>query len=378
MRLKKMHQRSGGQAPPSAVATAREWARAYEGWINGKPMIELYEEESLYVRKKPESLDRKGYWKFAYFMEVSSPVGYLLRIPRGRVLGIYGAIISPDNKLLIDLSFEYTGLAVNRHSALTAAALPSVTRTSETVAVLCSGAAINYYYWLIDVVSRYRFFVRSGIPIDKYAVPSLSKPYQRETLKLLGIPEERIIEMKADTHIEASALIVPSMQCYTGAPPREASMYVRDLFLKRLPIPSTGIRRMYISRREASYRMVTNEDDVINLLKRYDFHVVQLEKLSVTEQIQLFRSADVIVAPHGAGLANTIFCSPGTKVVEIFCPGYINPLYWKLSDYHDVDYYYLLGEGEVPLDYVDPFHLVGDISVDIERLQAILEPLLGG
>jgi capsular polysaccharide biosynthesis protein len=256
--------------------------------------------------------------------------------------------------------------------------LPPVTRTSETVAVLCSGAASNYYYWLIDVISRYRFIRRSGIPIDKYAVPPFLNSYQSETLKMLGIRERQLIEMTADTHIEASALIVPSMQCYTGVPPRQASLFVRNLFLERVPRTSNGIRRLYVSRKEASYRRVTNEDQVMKLLEEFDFRIVQLEKLTVAEQIQLFHSAEVIVAPHGAGLANVMFCSPGTKVIEIFCPGYINPLYWKLCDYHDVDYFFLLGEGKVPPDYVDPFHLVGDISVDIERLQEILEPLLGG
>ena len=47
--------------------------------------------------------------------------------------------------------------------------------------------------------------------------------------------------------------------------------------------------------------------------------------MSVAEQVELFVYADVVVAPHGAGLTNLLFCREGTRIVEIFPPTYINP-----------------------------------------------------
>jgi hypothetical protein len=38
--------------------------------------------------------------------------------------------------------------------------------------------------------------------------------------------------------------------------------------------------------------------------------------LSVREQMRMFRSARVVLSPHGAGLANTLFCQPRTTVFE--------------------------------------------------------------
>ena len=40
---------------------------------------------------------------------------------------------------------------------------------------------------------------------------------------------------------------------------------------------------------------------------------------SVEETMLTFYRARVIVAPHGAGLANMLFCRPGTRIIEVAC-----------------------------------------------------------
>ena len=39
--------------------------------------------------------------------------------------------------------------------------------------------------------------------------------------------------------------------------------------------------------------------------------------LSILEQINFFINAKIILSPYGSGLANIVFCNPGTKVYEI-------------------------------------------------------------
>lgn len=45
--------------------------------------------------------------------------------------------------------------------------------------------------------------------------------------------------------------------------------------------------------------------------------VVVLENMPLLDQIALFYGASCVVAQHGAGLSNILFCRPGTKVIEI-------------------------------------------------------------
>ncbi|MBD1921548.1 glycosyltransferase family 61 protein [Microcoleus sp. FACHB-831] len=54
---------------------------------------------------------------------------------------------------------------------------------------------------------------------------------------------------------------------------------------------------------------------MINFLKKFGFEQVTLESLSVSDQAALFSSAQVVIAPHGAGLSNVVFCNRGTKVI---------------------------------------------------------------
>jgi len=75
--------------------------------------------------------------------------------------------------------------------------------------------------------------------------------------------------------------------------------------------------KIYLSRRSSSYRNLINESDVIDKLKLNDFRIIDLNNINIFQQIELFSNAEVIVSPSGSSLANIVFCSPGTKIVEI-------------------------------------------------------------
>jgi capsular polysaccharide biosynthesis protein len=83
---------------------------------------------------------------------------------------------------------------------------------------------------------------------------------------------------------------------------------------------------------------------MMKLLDTHGFKKILLEKLSLAERIRIFSSAEAVISPHGAGLANLVFCKPGTKVIEVFNPSYAFPCYWNISKNCGLDYYYLLGE----------------------------------
>jgi len=75
--------------------------------------------------------------------------------------------------------------------------------------------------------------------------------------------------------------------------------------------------KIYITRQNANYRNLINEGDIVSILKKDGFRVVDLNNLDVFEQIELFSNAKFVVSPTGSSLTNVVFCFPGTKVVEI-------------------------------------------------------------
>jgi capsular polysaccharide biosynthesis protein len=152
--------------------------------------------------------------------------------------------------------------------------------------------------------------------------------------------------------------------------------FLRNTFLSKesRDLKSSG-RRLYISRGLAGYRRVLNEDEVVNFLKKRGFEVAAMETMSVPEQALVMASCSVVVAPHGGGMSNLIFCSPRTKIVEIYSPELVATYFWKLSNQLNLDYYYMLGKGSpatLDADYPQSWDARADIEVDLDLLEQTL------
>ncbi|GIP39129.1 hypothetical protein J31TS4_24090 [Paenibacillus sp. J31TS4] len=278
-----------------------------------------------------------------------SPSYYAAVLKNARLWGEGGAVITEDNMLLADVSMEWGGDRVivgEQHSVFERWEGEEPIPYAGIAAVLTFYASQNYYHWLFDVLPRIELIRISGLQPDKYIFnrPYLA-PYQEETLEKLGIPQSQRCLTHQNFHMLAQTLIVPSVIMTAMYPyPQWACNFLRRSFLPA-KIRSGEKKRLYISRAN-SERNIENEEEVLGLLAEYGFTKVLAETLSVARQADLFAHAEAIVAPHGAGLANLAFCSPGTTVIEFLSPNHVINYFWVLSNHVDADYYYLIGEAE--------------------------------
>jgi capsular polysaccharide biosynthesis protein len=90
-------------------------------------------------------------------------------------------------------------------------------------------------------------------------------------------------------------------------------------------------RKLYVARTDAQRRVMRNEMAVIEEMRRRGYEIVIPGSLSFTEQVRLFRSARLVVGPHGAGLTNVVFCEPGTIVYELVSADYTNSCFCNLA-----------------------------------------------
>ena len=124
----------------------------------------------------------------------------------------------------------------------------------------------------------------------------------------------------------------------------EESIKILKFFLNSYRDEVAEKTKLYITRQNSNYRKILNEADVIALLKKHDFQIVNLSNYQIKDQIKLFSKADIIVSSTGSNLANIIFCKKGTKIYEIapdFKHSYENNLsirYQKISEINDLDY----------------------------------------
>ena len=249
---------------------------------------------------------------------------FVLKVSCGRVLG-GKAVISPDNKLLWDVSVEW-GKYPAEHSIFQEKKLPPLVKTDKTVAVLNHPAAYNYYHWMLEVLARIHLLQESRLKIDKYIINHRALPFQLETLMKCGLAPYKTIQPDNRFHLQAEKLIVPS---YVNLPNLWSVNFVRNKFLSHSNmIRVDGYERIYIRRR--AYRKVINEEEILSILDRYKFKSIVLETIHLKKQLEIFYNAKLIIAPHGAGLANLVFCKPGTTVIELFSPSFMEPHYWRI------------------------------------------------
>jgi capsular polysaccharide biosynthesis protein len=307
------------------------------------------------------------------------PSTFVANIPGGRVWGD-GFVITPDDQLLDDVSVDFRTIETRQSSISRYWKLQPLTKLDSTVTVLATDGGNLYYHWLFQLLPRLELIRRAGIDlaeVDYFVVNSLKANFQRDTLALLGIDQNKVIESTNVGYLKARELIVPSIPLGGGCFRPWMCEFLRGAFISknRDDIKISG-RRLYITRQQAGYRRVLNEGDVVQQLRQRGFEVVAFETLSVAQQAATVAACEAIVAPHGGGLSNLVFCSPGTKVVELFSPELVAAYFWKICNRVDLDYYYLLGNGDpatLETDYAQSWDARSDIDVDLAGLEKTLD-----
>jgi capsular polysaccharide biosynthesis protein len=243
--------------------------------------------------------------------------------------------------------------------------------------VLATRGDSNYYHFLHDCLPRTAVLEQcpEAGPVDRWYVPQATR-FQRELLELWGIGPDQVVDSAAVPHVRAEQLVVPGLPSTIERNPP----WVAQLLRQRLCPPTLQRvpgRHLYLTRGTARHnRRVDNEAEVLDLLEPLGFTCVDAGELSVADQIRTFAEADVIVAPHGAALANLVFCSPGSTLVEIFPAMSFVADYWKMaSGVTGLEYRYLTGAGE-PVGTTRGEFVVADIQVDIPQLAATVEDVL--
>ncbi|MDY7023884.1 MAG: glycosyltransferase family 61 protein, partial [Cyanobacteriota bacterium] len=305
----------------------------------------------------------------------TSSAAFVSILPNGQVLAdpiLTSAVLNSKSQLIPELSSGHPEFLISSNHPY------SLHEIDETIAFLSvRWGNGGYFHWMFDVIARLHLVQRisqsQNIKIDKFVFSHCPNQSQINCLEILGIAAEQILESFEYPYLKAKQVIVPNIVQEFGISEWKCH-YLKQAFLNQtIPPKIPGYRRIYIDRNQANYRKVLNNQQVVQLLERYGFQRLHLETLSIVEQAYYLNAAEVVVAPHGAGLTNLVFCDARTKVIEIFSPGYITPLYWFLSTICQLEHYYLIGE-RLPEDddpKINP--VTRDIHVNLLQLEQLLK-----
>jgi Glycosyltransferase 61 len=297
-------------------------------------------------------------------------------LPGGRVLGPHRAVIDGSGALVEELSPYFGTAGWREHPIFWHPFVGEPLEVAGSLGVLATRGDQSNYHFLLDVLPRLALLDTPRGPVpERWYVPR-QRTFQREILELAGFPSgAEVIDSDRETHVRAESLLAPGLpDAHLRTPPWTVD-FVRERLrppdLERVP----G-RRIYVTRgRERHNRIVTNEEEVVEMLGARGFTVVDPGGLPMREQIRTFAEAEWIVAPHGAALANLAFASPGASVIELFAPSYVQGCYWKLADcVQGLGYRYLLGLGPGPRSG-RMSAVMSDITISLDALTRALDAL---
>lgn len=203
-----------------------------------------------------------------------------------------------------------------------------------------------------------------------FSYPIFKTDYERDYLTLLGVDINNVMDSREYQVISSNIIVGNGPSWYPNI--EDILSLKRHIFNKINLIKNTG-ERIYISRNYR--RKIINEDELIALLKKLDFTIIEDKPRSIAEQVSIYHNASFIIGPHGASFSNVIWCRQGTYLMELFSPNYTPDFFLYLSTVTGVHYmaYY---EGEKDPSVDNKAGLVEDVYVSIPKLESYLKQVL--
>jgi capsular polysaccharide biosynthesis protein len=216
----------------------------------------------------------------------------------------------------------------------------------------------NYYHWLTDCLPRLALLDRLP-PDTKILVPARLHPFHRETLEWLGLADR--VQGAPGRHLLVENYFFSAPTAMTGCPNPYAVNFLRGRFLPRAAAPPFAAEKIYICRRGTT-RGLQNEPAVLAFLAARGWQAVELETLTLAQQIGLFANARAVCGLHGAGFTNLLWCRPGCVAVELLADNFLNGCYESLASCVAVEHRFL----------IQPADELQRIRVDIKQLARLL------
>lgn len=306
----------------------------------------------------------------------------VLQIPNGRVYSNnvdYISIITGNNKLVDKYSYQYK---TQRYASswenkiLSQKYFIDPVEIDGNVFVMLAGFAATYniFHWFIDSLPRLHLLKKSGLfdEIDYFLVPSYKYDYQIDSLQLLGIGKDRILVGKEDTHIRAKNIVVsthPRGERSYLLPEWMTDFYRTEYLKPTLKDPAYP-KKIFISRKDSSFRQIINEDEVFQKLKSMGFVSVKLSEHPFTEKMKLFYNAEIIIG-SGAGLTSLFFVNENARLIEIFPQGFVDTHFYNIARNVGLDYSPIICMNEKPSTDAESGKME-DMQVNIEELVVAL------
>lgn len=229
--------------------------------------------------------------------------------------------------------------------------------------------SFNFFHFMTDVLSRISMIENE---LEEYPIllPNSFKfkNYILEILNLLQIPTVFYDENKK---YYIKELLITSHAAPAGNYNKYFINRVKDQLINDqiLDHNKSYPKKIWLSRKNQLRRQLINEEEILGILKKFDYKTIFPEELSIKSQINLFYNARTVAGPHGAAFTNMMFMKPKSNIVEIRNQSdSVRNAFYSLSSEFNLNYYYQLADAPSP-------DLVSDLKMDSKSFETLIQKL---
>jgi hypothetical protein len=251
----------------------------------------------------------------------------------------------------------------------------------------------GYWHWLMEGLLHVVRLDEAGLlrSLDRLVicVEGRAPRFIPDSLRAVGIPVSTVLPTSTPFDCDVSELVVPMRAPGFGGLVDETDPSgLREIMIqnakydngpdvravrRRLGLEGAtaprASRRLLVSRRDAAKRRIADESALRAALAHLDFEVIVPGTLSFAEQMAAFSSAEVIVGPHGAGLANALFMPRGSGMLELHHVDFGRPWYKRLAETVGLRYQGLACDP----DPTSPRDMLVPVEVAADHVRNLLE-----
>ncbi|WP_430406165.1 glycosyltransferase family 61 protein [Fluviicola sp.] len=224
-----------------------------------------------------------------------------------------------------------------------------VVRFNSPVISIAHGWYDNYYHFTLEVLVKV-FLLKDYLDDAVVLFPKKTSSFHRKWFEVIGLKNIR--------YIDENEVIVSPKVISCNFPNRDLNHHhlitplfrewiikqaQKKGFLEAAQFPPN----LFIDRAKAAYRKILNHDEVEQLLTEAKIPMLNMEDLTLEEQINALYFAKHVSFVHGAGLTNILFCNPGTSIYD-FCHNEFNQnCFYKLAIPLNLHYQLIKCKGNV-------------------------------
>ena len=326
--------------------------------------------------------------------KVEGFVSYVAKLNNASIIGGSNLVLTYDGKAIYDLmnfrknsNYRFTDEGMvysNNNYCLTK--LNNSNISFEEGILLSGNYSWNYFHLIFEILVKFEKIellkLDKGIPIFMDEV-CLKVPQFLELINLFNRDNREIIYLKKATrylihslyYISCPNYVVPNfvnVNLITKHDVLFNSITIDFLRRKTLSICESKKypTRIFLSRGGASNRRKFNEDEVFEVLNKYNFEVIHPENYSIAEQISIFNNAEIIVGGSGAAFTNLIFCNTNCRVICLTNYKLNLSIFSTIAHYLKIEMIYLTDQSK-DVEFINDIH--DSFNINTDSLEKIIQ-----